>query len=179
MNMFGLRLLLTALLVGTTLSGCSFISPFTTCEGTEPAVAELNGLPALELRPARAAPIGGGAAAKAYCTEDSGEAWLTAERLYAYDGSRSEVLEYYGREAPAAGWRPMQSLDTGPDGRISVFCFESGEHPSVTLAFESPEELREFYGVDPGPEPSGPGSRIWFSLSAEAASDGSRMGCFD
>ncbi|MEV6394718.1 hypothetical protein AB0M39_08035 [Streptomyces sp. NPDC051907] len=177
MNTLGLRLLLAALFVGATLSGCSLVSPFTTCEGTEAAVARLNELKALELRPEGAKPLDGEGAA-AYCTDDSGDAWLTAERWYSYDGSRTDVLEYYGREAPAAGWRPMQSLDTGPDGRMSVFCFESGEHPSVTLAFESPEYLREFYGVEPGPYPAGPGSRIWFSLSAEAASDGSRMSCF-
>lgn len=177
MNMLGSRLLFAVMLVGTTLSGCSFISPFTTCEGTEAAVVKLNGLPVLELRPPRAAPVGDGATDGAYCTDDSGDAWLTAKRLYAYDGSRAEVLEYYGREAPAAGWHPVPGLDTGPDGRISVFCFESGEHPSVTLVFESPEHLRLFYGVEPGPDAIGPGSRIWFSLSAEAASDGSRMSC--
>ncbi|MFG2873915.1 hypothetical protein ACGFYU_02705 [Streptomyces sp. NPDC048337] len=116
-------------------------------------------------------------AAQAHCTEDSGDAYLTAERLYSYDGTREEVLEYYGREAPPAGWRPVGRLDTGPDRQISVFCFESNDRPSITLAFESPEDLREFYGVEPGPAPGGPGSRIWFRWSAEAASDGSRMDC--
>lgn len=178
MNLLGLRPLSAALFMGATLSGCSGISPFTTCEGTEAAVAGLNGLQALELRPERAAPLSGEGAAAAYCVDDTGDAWLIAERWYSYDGSRADVLEYYGREAPAAGWRPVQSLDTGPDGRISVFCFESGEHPSLTLAFESPEHLRTLYGVEPGPDPVGAGSRTWFSWSAEAASDGSRMGCF-
>ncbi|MFD9408700.1 hypothetical protein ACFWBN_17020 [Streptomyces sp. NPDC059989] len=178
MNMLGLRLALAALVVGTTLSGCTFFAPFTTCEGTDSAVAELDRLPVLNLRPPQASPAGDGKADGAACHEDSGDAWLSANRLYTYDGSRAELLEYYGREAPAAGWRPIQRLDTGPDGQISVFCFESREQPSITLAFESREHLRELYGIEPGPDPMGPGSRIWFSLSAEAASDGSRMGCF-
>ncbi|MFJ4776674.1 hypothetical protein [Streptomyces sp. NPDC088762] len=177
MNMLGLRLLLVTVLLGGALSGCSLLSPFTTCEGTASAVAKLNELPALALRPAGAVPIDEEAEAQAYCTEDSGDAGLTARRLYAYDGSRTEVQEYYARAAPAAGWHPVHSLTTQPEAGFSVFCFESDRHPSVTLAFESPEELREVYGVDPGPEPAGPGSRIWFQLFAEAATDGSRMGC--
>ncbi|MFE2322771.1 hypothetical protein ACFXD5_02380 [Streptomyces sp. NPDC059385] len=177
MNMAGLRMLLVVLFAGTTLSACSFFAPFTTCEGTESAVAKLNGLPALQLRPERATPLDREPAAQAQCIEDSGDAYLTAGRLYSYDGSREEVLDYYGREAPAAGWHPIHRLDTGPDGRIAVFCFESDKRPSITLAFESPEYLHEFYGAEPGPAPGGPGSRIWFSWSAEAASDGSRMDC--
>ncbi|MFF4422206.1 hypothetical protein ACFY04_15705 [Streptomyces sp. NPDC001549] len=177
MNMLGLRLLPAALLVGASLSGCSLIPPFATCEGTDAALAGLDQLPALTLRPAPATPVGGEAGATAYCTDDTGDAWLTARRTYAYDGSRAEVLEYYAREAPAAGWRPVHDLDSGAARGFTVFCFESRERPSLTLAFDSPEGLRTFYGIDPGPAPAGPGSRIWFSLSTEAATDGSRMDC--
>ena len=111
--------------------------------------------------------------------DDSGDAGLTAERLYVLHGTREEVLEYYGRAAPAAGWRPVHDLDTGPDGRRAVFCFDADERPSVTLAFDTPERPREFYELDPGPEAADPGSHVWFSLFAESATDGSRLGCLD
>ncbi|WP_405715117.1 hypothetical protein OG264_36410 [Streptomyces xanthophaeus] len=44
MNMIGLRLLFATALVGSALSGCAFLSPFTSCKGTGPAVAELDEL---------------------------------------------------------------------------------------------------------------------------------------
>lgn len=179
MHMPSLRLLFAVLLVSSSVSGCSLFSPTPTCKGTEAAVAELAALPVLELRPERATPVGAapGAAAEGSCTDDTMGAWLTAERLYAYDGGRAEVLEYYGREARAAGWRPVDPLDFGRDGRIVLFCFESEEQPSITLSFLSAEQLREWHGVEPGPDAGGSGSRTWFSLSAEADTDGSRMGC--
>lgn len=78
-----------------------------------------------------------------------------------------------------AGWRPVHDLDTGPDGRIAVFCFESADRPSITLAFDSPELLREIHGVEPDPGALlGVDARTWFSWSAEAAPDGSRMSCY-
>ncbi|MEU7603590.1 hypothetical protein [Streptomyces sp. NPDC041003] len=179
MNMLAVRVLLAVLLVGTSLSGCSLLSPFETCEGTGPAVAELDALPALALRPEGAVSVGGGPWAGSSCVDDTAGAWLSAERLHAYGGTREQVLEYYGREAPAAGWRPVDDLDTGPDGRRAVFCFESADRPSITLAFESPEQLREVYGVEPDPGALlGVDARTWFSWSAEAAPDGSRMSCY-
>ncbi|MFG2873876.1 hypothetical protein ACGFYU_02500 [Streptomyces sp. NPDC048337] len=179
MHMPSLRLLFAVLLVSPALGGCALFGPYPTCEGTESAVAELAKLPGLELRPERARPVGAapGAMATASCTADSGDAYLTAERLYSYDGSRAEVLEYYGRAAPAAGWRPVGSLDFGPDSRAVLFCFESKDRPSITLQFLSAQQLRDIHGVDPGPESTGSGGRTLFSLSAEAATDGSRIGC--
>ncbi|MEU2389600.1 hypothetical protein [Streptomyces sp. NPDC007369] len=179
MNMPGcLRSLCASLLLVPALSACGLVPQFASCEGTDAALAELAKVPMLELRPDGATPLGGGAAPAARCVEDTAGAWLTAGRLYAYSGSRTEVLEYYGRVAPAAGWRPVHDLDVGPDGRMAVFCFESRSRPSVTLAFNTAQELREFHDLDPGPEADGSGPRTWFSLSAEADTDGSRMGCF-
>ncbi|MER5934208.1 hypothetical protein [Streptomyces sp. NPDC002054] len=179
MNMLAVRVLLAALLVGTSLSGCSLLPQFETCEGTEPAVAELDKLPALALRPQGAVPVGGGPWAGSSCIDDTAGAWLSAQRLYAYSGTKEEVLEYYGREAPAAGWRPVHDLDMGPDGRFAVFCFESADRPSMTLAFDSPEMLHEIYGVKPDPGAlRAVDARTWFSWSAEAAPDGSRMSCY-
>ncbi|MBW5481192.1 hypothetical protein [Streptomyces bambusae] len=177
MNMPRLPLFCAVLLVGTTLSGCSLLSLAESCEGTEAAVTELAQLPILDVRPPRATPVDGGEALGAHCVDDTAGAWLQAGRLYAYEGSRTEVLEYYGRQAPAAGWRPVDDLDLGPDGRRAVFCFESATQPSVTLGFPSPRQLREFYGVDPGPGADGTGPRTWYILSAEATPDGSRMSC--
>ncbi|MFI8391345.1 hypothetical protein [Streptomyces sp. NPDC085540] len=106
-------------------------------------------------------------------------AWLTAERFYVYGGTRNEVLEYYGREASTAGWRPVDDLDMGSDRRFVVFCFESADRPSITLSFTSPEQLREFYGTEPHPaELLGVDARTWYTWSTEAATDGSRMDCY-
>ncbi|MGZ9928879.1 hypothetical protein ACXNSR_03200 [Streptomyces sp. NC-S4] len=177
MNMLAVRASLAALLVGTGLSGCSFLSP-ETCEGTAAAVAELDRLPALELRPQGAVALDGVPGAEAHCVDDTTGAWLTAERFYAYDGTRNDVLEYYGREAPAAGWRPVGDLDTGSDGRRVVFCFESADRPSLTLSFTSPETLREIYGTKPHPaELLGVNARTWYWWSTEADRDGSGMDC--
>ncbi|MER6447822.1 hypothetical protein DEJ51_06570 [Streptomyces venezuelae] len=177
MNMLGARLLPLVLLAVTALNGCSLIPPYASCEGTGAALAELDALPVLALRPARAVPVEGGTATTAHCVDDTAGAWLDARRLYAYDGSREEVLEYYAREAPAAGWRPPGRFAEARTLGFSVFCFESREQPSLTLAFERPEQLRELDGLQLDPGPGGPGSRIWFSLSVEAETDGSRMDC--
>ncbi|MFF8258742.1 hypothetical protein [Streptomyces virginiae] len=178
MNMIAGRALLAFLLMGTSLIGCSLLPPFETCEGTEAAVAELDRLPALDLRPKGAVSVGGGPWAGAECVDDTGGAWLSATRFYAYGGTRKEVLEFYGREASAAGWHPVHDLGMGPNGSFAVFCFESADRPSITLAFDSPERLREIYGVEPHPAARlGVDARTWFSWSVEAQPDGSRMGC--
>ncbi|MEC4570820.1 hypothetical protein [Streptomyces virginiae] len=178
MNMIAGRALLAFLLIGTGLSGCALLPPFETCEATEAAVAELDQLPALDLRPKGAVSLGGGPWAGAECVDDTAGAWLSATRFYAYGGTRQEVLEYYGREAPAAGWRPADDLDMGPTGRVAVFCFESADRPSITLAFDTPEMLREVYGMEPHPASLlGVEARTWFSWSTEAELDGSRIGC--
>ncbi|MET9636921.1 hypothetical protein ABZY83_10925 [Streptomyces virginiae] len=178
MNMIAGRALLAYVLIGTSLSGCALLPPFETCKATEAAVAELDQLPALELRPKGAVSVGGPWAG-ADCVDDTAGAWLSATRFYAYGGTRKEVLEFYGREAPAAGWRPVDDLDTGPDGRVAVFCFESADRPSITLSFDSPEMLREIYGMEPHPASLlGVEARTWFSWSAEAELDGSPISCW-
>ncbi|MFD6876658.1 MULTISPECIES: hypothetical protein [unclassified Streptomyces] len=178
MNMIGLWLLLATVLVGATLSGCSFLSPFTTCEGTGPEPAALDELSALDLHPAGARSVAGGAADGATCTDDSGDAWLSADRLYVYDGSAADVLAYYARELPAAGRHPVELPGALPEGRIPVTCFESPDRPSGTVDFETPADLREFYQVGPGPEPTGSVPRTWIHVLAEASADGSRMDCW-
>ncbi|MFE6906332.1 hypothetical protein [Streptomyces erythrochromogenes] len=178
MNMLALRAVLAALLLGTSLSGCSFLPHFDTCEGTEAAVAELDQLPALDLHPEGAVAVSGDPWSGARCVDDTAGAWLTADRFYAYGGTRREVVEYYGREASAAGWRPVNSLDRGLGLGFVVFCFESADRPSITLGFTSPEQLQEFYGMQPHPaELLGVEARTLYSWSAEAQPDGSRMDC--
>ncbi|MFG2484880.1 hypothetical protein ACGFSI_19240 [Streptomyces virginiae] len=178
MNMLVVRAFLAALLMGTSLSGCS-LPHFETCGGTEAAVAALNQLPVLELHPKGAVVVGGVPWSGAHCVDDTAGAWLTAERFYAYGGTRKDVLEYYGREASAAGWRPVDGLDIGLDRGFVVFCFESADQPSVTLSFTSPEQLREFYGMGPHPaELLSVDARTWYTWSAEAEPDGSRMDCY-
>ncbi len=177
MNMRALRAVLAVVLMGAGLSGCS-LPHFETCEGTEAGVAELDQLPALDLHPKGAVVVAGQPWSGADCVDDTAGAWLTADRFYAYGGTRREVVEYYGREASALGWRPVDSLGRGLDRGYAVFCFESADRPSITLSFNSSEDLREFYGTQPHPaELLGVDARTFYSWSAEAETDGSRIDC--
>ncbi|MCX4960057.1 hypothetical protein [Streptomyces virginiae] len=177
MDMPGLRALCALLLLAPALGACSLPPSFGSCKRTGPYLAELTKVPVLELRPDRAAPLGGEAGPHAGCTEESGVAWLSAERLYAYSGSQEEVLEYYDRAAPKVGWRPARDHHLEPDDQRPRFCFESRGRPSVTLGFHTAQQLREAYGVDPGPETDATGPRIWFSVRTSAQNDGSSFGC--
>lgn len=74
----------------------------------------------------------------------------------------------------ASGGQPGQGLDRG----YAVFCFESADRPSITLSFASPEDLRAFHGTQPHPaELLGVNARTFYSWSAEAETDGSRIDC--
>ncbi|MFF4419975.1 hypothetical protein ACFY04_04140 [Streptomyces sp. NPDC001549] len=162
--------LLSAALVAGGLSGCSFLSPFTTCEGTEARMKELESLPLL------ASPPPGASAPRSFdgvhseCADDSGDAWLSAGRIYTYPGTRQEVLDHYRKAAEADGWRFEPEPVAGYELMGSCFTKgEDGQAKQLTLEFVSAREFTELYGRDLGLEfATGAG----FDIEAGSAADG-------
>ncbi|MFG2973651.1 hypothetical protein ACGFYY_11670 [Streptomyces sp. NPDC048331] len=170
-------LLLSAVIVAGGLSGCSLLTPFKTCEGTEARMKELESLPLL------ASPPPGAGAPRTFdgdyaeCADDSGDAWLSAGRTYTYPGTRQEVLDHYRKAAEADGWRfePEPALDRNSDDA----CFtkgEDGQAKTFTLSFPPARFLKEFYGPEAAAEfASGSG----FELTAGSEADGATTSCWD
>ncbi|WP_051773708.1 hypothetical protein [Streptomyces sp. NRRL S-237] len=168
-------LLLSAVLVAGGLSGCSFLTPFKTCEGTEARMKELESLPLL------ASPPPGASAPRTFdgvyseCADDSGDAWLSAGRTYVYPGPREEVLDHYRQAAEADGWRfepePVRAQETWGS------CFtkgEDGQAKMFTLHFPPARFLTEFYGAEAAAEfASGSG----FEISVGSEADGAEVHC--
>ncbi|MER5476393.1 hypothetical protein ABT026_05350 [Streptomyces sp. NPDC002734] len=180
-------LLLSVVLLAGGPVGCSALSPFEGCEGTESLMRELEDTPLLASPPPGAKAVGGEAAASSSCSDDSGDAWLSARRLLVHPGTAEEVTAHYRRVARADGWRyfahpepsdappPMKPPSPPPGfaGRHQDVCFTKGGDGSarvVTLYFTSAEELRRTYGRDLGPDiPSGQ----LYEIEAGAEPDGS------
>ncbi|WP_328917518.1 MULTISPECIES: hypothetical protein [unclassified Streptomyces] len=96
----------------TGLSACSLIGD--SCHGTTAAKAQLAAQPILSAAPHGAAEPANyhGEGTTTGCDDDSpGKAWLHADRVYAYTGTPGDVIGYYEKTAPAAGW---QREDPGP-----------------------------------------------------------------
>uniref|UniRef100_A0AAU2JWK4 Lipoprotein n=1 Tax=Streptomyces sp. NBC_00049 TaxID=2903617 RepID=A0AAU2JWK4_9ACTN len=173
----GVLLLSTALAAGA-LTGCSALSPFTTCDDTEGRLRELAALPLLASPPPGAKAPAGEAATYAECAEDSGDAWLSAGRLYAYPGTPQEVVAHYRAAAVAGGWQVRTPRSPYADPELEV-CFTGGEEGHawlVTVIWTSRRELIEFYGQSLGPEFS---TDLVFRIEAGAESDGARTSCWD
>ncbi|WP_369147624.1 hypothetical protein [Streptomyces sp. R44] len=173
------RPLLSAALAAGALTGCSFLSPFTSCEGTASRVEGLESQGVLTSRPAAATVPRGFEDGTSGCIDDSGDAWLYAERTYAFPGRRAEVIQYYRTAAARDGWRlePQPERPPVPE-EIAGLCFTrggDGEAMLLTVSFMTARELA-FEGYETGPEfASGSGFRI----EAGSEADGARTGCWD
>lgn len=174
----------TALLLATTLmavglTGCSSLSPFHTCEGTEARVKELSVQPVLTSVPPGATVPKDFASVDAECLDDSGDAWLYAERTYAFPGSRQEVVDFYRTTAEADGWH-LRSDPVDPDvaDTEAGLCFTKGgdgDALMLTVRFTTARQLRIEYDYDAGPEfDSGSG----FHIEVGSETDGARTGCW-
>lgn len=172
--------LLAVALVSAGLTGCSSLSPFNTCEGTEARLKELSAQPILTSVPARATVPKGFTSVDAECVDDSGDAWLYAERTYAYPGSRQEVVDFYRTTAKAGGWR-VQSDPADPDVAETVagLCFTKGgdgDALMLTVQFTTARQLKIEYDYVAGPEfDSGSG----FHVEVGSETDGAKTGCWD
>ncbi|MFE1830939.1 hypothetical protein [Streptomyces yangpuensis] len=163
-------LLLSAAIVAGGPTGCSMLSPFTTCDGTEARMKELESLPLLASPPPGATPPRGFDGVHSECADDSGDAWLSAGRVYAYPGTRQEVLDHYRKAAEADGWRFEPQPVAGHESLGSCFTKgEDGRAKQLALRFVSAQEFSEFHGREAGPEfASGAG----FDIEVGSAADG-------
>ncbi|MGW7436641.1 hypothetical protein [Streptomyces sp. NPDC054849] len=169
-------LLFSAAVVAGGLTGCSVLSPFTTCDGTEARLKELESLPLLASPPPGATTPRHAEAAYSECTDDSGDAWLYAERLYAHPGTRAEVLGHYRTAAEADGWRFVPR----PPGLGEEWgsCFTRGEDGQVkelTVRFVTAREVENDQGHDAGVEF---GSGAGFRIQAGSQADGAATRCW-
>ncbi|WP_326590464.1 hypothetical protein [Streptomyces sp. NBC_01294] len=164
-------LLLSAAVVAGGLTGCSVLSPFTTCEGTEARMKELESLPLLASPPPGATPPQSYDGFLSECADDSGDAWLSAGRLYAYPGTRQEVLDHYRKAAEADGWQFWPQPVAGYE--LKGLCFtkgEEGQAKQLMLNFVSARDYVEFYGPGSGQEfASGAGFEIEVGSTADGA----------
>ncbi|MFI1286336.1 hypothetical protein ACH4U5_37185 [Streptomyces sp. NPDC020858] len=163
-------LLLSAAIAAGGLTGCSVLSPFTTCDGTEARMKELESLPLLASPPPGATPPRSHDGFHSECADDSGDAWLSAGRVYLYPGTRQEVLDHYRKAAEADGWRFEPQPVAGHELMGSCFTKgEEGQAKQLILHFVSAREFTELYGPDTGREfASGAG----FDIAVGSAADG-------
>ncbi|CAL9332909.1 hypothetical protein [Streptomyces sp. enrichment culture] len=173
-------LLLTTALLAAGLTGCSTLSPFNSCDDTATRVEELRSQPILRTAPDGATVPKDLASVDAGCIDDSGDAWLYAERIYAFPGPRQKVVDFYRTTAKAHGWH----LQTAPEDQSAPettagLCFTRGDDGDallLTVQFTTPRQLKIEHDYAAGPEfASGSG----FELEVGSETDGSKTGCFD
>lgn len=175
----GASLLATSLLtVG--LTGCSALSPFNTCDDTATRVKELRSQPILRSAPEGATVPKDLASVHAGCLDDSGDAWLYAERVYAFPGPRQKVVDFYRATAKADGWRLRSDpVDQSTPETVAGLCFTKGGDGDallLTVHFSPPRQLKTEHGREGGPEfDSGSG----FEIAVGSETDGAKTGCFD
>ncbi|GGX82512.1 hypothetical protein [Streptomyces fructofermentans] len=175
----------TTLLVATALltaglTGCSALSPFNTCEDTAERVKQLRSQPILKSVPKGAIAPKDPTLVESGCIDDSGDAWLYADRIYAFPGSRQQVVDHYLGAAEADGWR-LRPDPVDPDIADSVggLCFTKGGDGHallLTVQFTTAGQLKVEHEYDAGPEfDSGSG----FEIEVGSETDGATTGCFD
>ncbi|MFJ3757728.1 hypothetical protein [Streptomyces sp. NPDC090080] len=161
----GALLLPAALLVGcSSASGAS-------CAGSAAVREDLAAQPVLSAAPAGASDPANyrGKAASSGCDDDSsGPAWVHADRVYAFTGTRQAVIEHYTRTAAAEGWQS----EPGPGTEGSCWTRAShGRHLLLAVDFR-------LGGWTPAPDP---GSGLVYEVSVGSNADGSAddAGCSD
>ncbi|MFB6895657.1 hypothetical protein [Streptomyces hydrogenans] len=173
-------LLLATALMTAGLTGCSALSPFNTCDDTVVRLRDLRSQPILESVPKGATAPKGLAPVYAECVDDSGDAWLYAERVYAFPGSRQEVVDFYHTTAEADGWHLQHDpSDPSTPETTAGLCFTKGgdgEALLLTVQFPTASQLKFIYGYDAGPEFD---SGSAFEIEVGSETDGAETGCFD
>lgn len=170
-------LLLSTALAAAGVSDCSALSPFTSCDGTDGRLRELASLPILASPPPGAKAPAGDAAAYSECADDSGDAWLSAGRLYAYPGTAQEVVAHYRKTAAAEGWQLEKPPSPYADPDLDV-CFTQGEKGharQVTVILMSHQEVSDEYQQSLGPDFA---TGQVFRIEAGAEADGARTPCW-
>jgi hypothetical protein len=173
-------LLLAGALMAAGLTGCSELSPFNTCDDTAARLKELRSQPILSSTPEGATVPKGLGSVDWGCIDDSGDAWLYVEHVYAFAGSRQKVVDFYRTTAKADGWR-LQPDPVNPDVADTQggLCFTRGGDGNallLTVQFTTAHQLNIEHGYDAGPEfDSGSG----FEIEVGSETDGAKTGCWD
>ncbi|MCX5149632.1 hypothetical protein OHB36_23115 [Streptomyces sp. NBC_00320] len=157
------------------LTGCSLLHPYASCEGSEPRLKEMASLAILDAKPPQASPPAGYTEVESACDDDgSGDAWLSAERLYSSKQSKAEILEHYTKAAAADGWKLEE--DTSPrraPADVAGLCFSKGGDGNammLAVSFPTGDKYR------PAPD-FGAGTGVGILVGAEI--DGSPTPCWD
>ncbi|GAA3884943.1 hypothetical protein GCM10023084_42280 [Streptomyces lacrimifluminis] len=175
-------LLLTAALATGALTGCQTLADAasaTGCEGTESRVGKLKSYDVLDSPPQGAIVPEGFEDLEAGCWEDSGEAWLYADRTYVFPGDKADVTRHYRAAAEREGWLPSQATrQSSKEDRPAGLCFTLGKADDTTMldVYFLTEEILDAEESTPGPEfSSGAGYRV----AVSSAADGSATSCSD
>ncbi|MFI8348785.1 hypothetical protein [Streptomyces sp. NPDC085596] len=153
------------------LSGCSLVQGAGSCDGSGAAREDLAAQPVLSSPPDGASAPANyqGAGISTGCDDDSaGPAWLHADRVYAFTGTRRAVVDHYARIAAAQGWR----RDTA--SRADAACWtRTADGRRLVLAVDF-----QLGGWTPAPDP---GKGIGYEVTVGSDADGSAegAGCAD
>ncbi|WP_369032981.1 MULTISPECIES: hypothetical protein [Streptomyces] len=174
--------LLTAALATGALTGCRPLSDAVSasaCEGTESRVDDLRSYGILDSLPQGAAVPRGFEDLDSGCWEDSGEAWLYAERTYVFPGDddRADVTRHYRAAAEREGWKPSRTTQqSAKENGPTSLCFTRGTADDATIldVYFLTEEILDAEERETGPEfDSGAGYRVAITSTA----DGSATDC--
>ncbi|MEE1814984.1 hypothetical protein PUR59_08155 [Streptomyces sp. SP18ES09] len=169
-------LLALALTVGA-LTGCSTLTGYQDCGGSEERVRSLRALAILDTPPGKATPPPGYEEVDAGCWDDSGEAWAYAHRTYAFPGTPEEVLRHYRTAAARDGWRPGRTRSPAAGHAIDL-CFtrEVEGTPTVLTVYSL---TREAFASSGDPFPPELATRSGFAVEATADAAGAATDCAD
>ncbi|MCX4528771.1 MULTISPECIES: hypothetical protein [unclassified Streptomyces] len=171
----GMRALPALVVVAGALTGCSLLSPFTTCEGTGAAVTSLRQDPILELRPGATRELKGFEGVSAECLDDSGDAWMYANRLYVAPVDEGTVLRFYREAAPAQGWT-LRPDRWHMSEEMAGFCLSQGEGQvrELDVMIMPTRQAKEMYDYQP---PAGPVVETLYTVEVGASVDGTPTEC--
>ncbi|MDX2545280.1 hypothetical protein ACOT81_12590 [Streptomyces sp. WI04-05B] len=137
--------LAVALLVpAALLTACSALGGDDGCHDTAAELKQLAAQPLLGTAPTGAAEPANyrGTGVTTGCDDDSsGAPWLHADRLYAFPGSRDEVIAYYTKTAAAGGWQPEADPAPGaPPATVEGACWtrtDKSRHLLLSVDFRT------------------------------------------
>ncbi|MER8033018.1 hypothetical protein ABTZ78_29100 [Streptomyces bauhiniae] len=156
----------TLLLPAALLTGCSLVNSGASCDGSDAARKDLAAQRVLSSPPAGAADPANyrGAGVSTGCDDDSaGPAWLHADRVYAFPGTRQAVIDHYTRTAAAQGWH------TGPAPHTGAACWtrtDDGRHLVLNVDFQ----------LDAWSPAPAPGRGLAYEVTVGSNADGAAAG---
>ncbi|MCC9704111.1 hypothetical protein E4N62_01825 [Streptomyces sp. MNU76] len=172
---------LTAALVTGALTGCQSLADAASasCEDTGSRVDALKSYDVLDSRPPGTIVPQGFEDLQAGCWEDSGEAWLYADRTYVFPGDKAEVIQHYEAAAEREGWKPSKATRQAlKENRSASLCFTRGKTDDATTldVYFLTKEILDAEETKTGPDfDAGFGYRV----AVNSTADGSAASCSD